>query len=88
MGEMVWLLIGKICGLEYVSGTKPNCGPSSWEQERICKSICYISTINLLVKKNSVSNKTTNNISSQKHIIYDVLIQPKKRNRIKAIHEN
>ena len=39
MGEMVWLLIGKICGLEYVSGTKPNCGPSSWEQERICKSI-------------------------------------------------
>ena len=33
MGEMVWLLIGKFCGLEYVSGTKPNCGPSSWEQE-------------------------------------------------------
>ena len=72
MGEMVWLLIGKICGLEYVSGTKPNCGPSSWEQERICKSICYISTINLLVKKNSVcfiTRKTTT--TSQKHIIYD-----------------
>ena len=59
-------------------------------ENKNCKSIrdlvCYISTINLLVKKIQFVLLQEKQQQTLKNTSY--MIQPKKRNRIKAIYEN